>query len=280
MHLPHVGHPEAERLEVLHHAQIVSQGARCIIGCDANAQVGSLRNTTMAGADLLEQSNDNEEIFTQFLCERGLRLMSTYSLYSPSPHTFVHSSGSQHQMDFVCGTENIFAGLLCSHCFPPDLAYVSSDHLLVSCQISHVRLGSGASQLNRIGWKVPETLKPQLQHEIATGAMPQTYEQMSNILSRVVADTRPPTQVYNDPLRPQIRALRLELTESDDRTQLARRLWQLRRERHRYWQEEKAAQDIRHHTFPKKKHPKRLVTMFAGSQCKDDWISAICVFLR
>eukprot|EP00971_Amphidinium_carterae_P220790 4383519-Amphidinium_carterae.2 len=54
MHLPHVGHPGAERQEVLHHAQVVSQGALCIIGCDANAQVGSLRNATMAGAALLE----------------------------------------------------------------------------------------------------------------------------------------------------------------------------------------------------------------------------------
>eukprot|EP00971_Amphidinium_carterae_P113151 2241335-Amphidinium_carterae.1 len=159
-------------------------------------------------------------------------------------------------MDFVCGTENIFTGLLCSHCFPPDLAYVSSDHLLVSCQISHVRLGYGPSQLNRIGWKVPGALKPQLQHKIVTGAMPKTYEQMSNILSCVVADTRLLLRcIMTHAWQRQIRALRLELTEYDDpvvRTQLARRLWQLRKKRHRHWQEAKDAQDIRHHAFPKK----------------------------
>eukprot|EP00971_Amphidinium_carterae_P157753 3126884-Amphidinium_carterae.2 len=51
LHVPHTGHAEAMRRELLDQANTISQGARCILGCDANAQMGSLRNTETAGHD-------------------------------------------------------------------------------------------------------------------------------------------------------------------------------------------------------------------------------------
>lgn len=119
-HAPHSSHPLEERDRWWQQLTSVLLPYRdVLLAVDANARLGTVHSAAVSGGGFTQEQDSNGGFFHRTLLELDLCAPTTFGTPHLGGYTWVHSSGAQHRLDYVCVPQDWLASVVPE----PPLAY-------------------------------------------------------------------------------------------------------------------------------------------------------------